>query len=426
MTIHDPCAVRFEGRIHEAVRNLVERSGVKVEEMPHHGRNALCCGEGGSAGLLSPEFAEKWSSIRQGEAGDRRIITYCAGCANHLGKATPTGHVLDLIFEPEATLSGKERVSGAPITYWNRIRLKQWFKKNLDSEVTRERTFHGKEPTGKRNLVVRLFILSLIAGAVLAVRMTGAATFLEQETLRNAIQGYGILAPLLYMLLYAIAPVLFLPGLPITIAGGMLFGPFWGVVYTISSSTLGACLAFLVSRYLARDWVEAKLKSPRWRKLDEEVHRHGWKVVALTRLIPLFPFNLLNYAFGLTKVKFLHYAAATFLFMLPACIAFIVFSSSLLEVIRGNISPAFLIGLALVILVTVIPMLYQRRRKMIRFLQIHNNHPHRFCHEKEVSMKILRRAFFPLIVALTFLVTVQISTAQETKFPHQGKSIDRR
>jgi uncharacterized membrane protein YdjX (TVP38/TMEM64 family) len=151
-----------------------------------------------------------------------------------------------------------------------------------------------------------------------------------------------------------------LPGIPLTIIGGILFGPFWGVVYTITSATAGACVAFLISRYVARRWIANRLQSPRWRRLDEGVEKHGWKIVAFTRVVPLFPFNLLNYAFGLTKIKFLHYAVTTFLCMLPACIAFIVFSSSLLDLLRGRISPAFIVGLGLVVLVSLIPLFYQR------------------------------------------------------------------
>jgi uncharacterized membrane protein YdjX (TVP38/TMEM64 family)/Fe-S oxidoreductase len=363
VTIHDPCAVRFEGAIHGAVRNLAEEKGLMVDEMPHHGKKTLCCGEGGAVGFLSPALAKNWCSLRKEEAQGRTIITYCAGCANFLGGVIPTRHILDLLFDPDDTLSGRVKVSRAPITYWNRIRLKSRFKKNLDSAVTRERTFSAESKAGRGRLVWRILMVTLMVAAIAAVRMTSATRYLEQETLRTLIQSYGLLGPLLYMFIYTVAPVLFLPGLPITIVGGLLFGPFWGVVYTITSATLGACLAFLVSRYLARDWVARKLRSPRWRRLDEEVERHGWKVVAFTRLIPLFPFNLLNYAFGLTKVKFLHYAVATLVCMLPACIAFIVFSSSLLDVVRGRISPAFLIGLALVVVVSLIPVLYQRRRK---------------------------------------------------------------
>ena len=360
VTIHDPCAVRFEAPAHSAVRSLVTRLGLTTEEMPHHREKTLCCGEGGFVGCILPDLSKRWGAARKEEANGRRMITYCAGCTNHLNGITPTSHVLDLLFEPKATLAGKAKVSRAPITYLNRLRLKSQFKKLIDAKVNRERTFKAGEETKKGGVAKRLAFLFAILAVILVVRFTGVTQYLQQETLRQWIQGYGVLAPVIYMLIYTIAPALLLPGLPITIVGGILFGPFWGVIYTITSATLGACFAFLVARYIARDWVEGKLVSPRWRRLDEGVRNHGWKVVAFTRLIPLFPFNLLNYAFGLTKVKFLHYAITTFICMLPACIAFIVFSSSLLDVIRGKISLAFIAGLGLIILVSVIPLFYRR------------------------------------------------------------------
>ncbi|MCE5335144.1 MAG: VTT domain-containing protein, partial [Desulfobacteraceae bacterium] len=363
VTIHDPCAIRFEEQIHGAVRELIARKGLAVSEMAHHGKKTLCCGEGGSVGFLSPELSKKWASTRQAEAQGRMMITYCAGCANALGGGNPTGHILDLLLEPQQTLAGKAEVTRAPWTYLKRIRLKKKLQREMNPAVSRERTFSAEKKKSPAGLFIRLGILLLLIGGVWAVRSTGASGYLDQEALRNLIQSYGLLAPLFYMLVYALAPALFLPGLPITVAGGILFGPFWGVVYTITSSTVGACVAFLISRYLARDWIERKLRSPRWKRLDEEVERHGWKVVALTRLIPLFPFNLLNYAFGLTKVKFLHYAAATFFCMLPACIAFIVFSSSLLDLIRGRVSPTFIAGICLIILVSLIPVFYRKRQK---------------------------------------------------------------
>jgi uncharacterized membrane protein YdjX (TVP38/TMEM64 family) len=168
------------------------------------------------------------------------------------------------------------------------------------------------------------------------------------------------LAPAIYILIYSLAPVLFLPGLPITIVGGIAFGPLWGVVYTITGATIGASLAFLVARYGARDWISAKLTGQKWEKLDSEVAQHGWKVVAFTRLIPAFPFNLLNYAFGLTRISFIPYAVTSFICMLPGCIAFIVFSSSLLGLITGKVSPTALIGIVLIVLVSLIPVLYRK------------------------------------------------------------------
>ncbi len=358
VSVHDSCAVRFEESIHIAVRELVKKMGLKIEEMPHSSRKTVCCGEGGSVGFISQDFAKTWGMIRKNEADGRRLVTYCAGCANFLDSMTPTSHVIDLVFETEKAISGKAKVSKPPITYLNRLRLKKYFRKELNGAVTRERTYTPVKE--KSSSLKRFILLSIIIIAIFAIRYADLTRYLDQNTLKELIKGYGILAPLIYMSIYTIAPALFLPGLPITIVGGILFGPFWGVIYTITSATAGACLAFLISRYIARDWIEKKLRSPRWRKLDDGVEKHGWKIVAFTRLIPLFPFNLLNYAFGLTKIKFSHYAITTFICMLPACIAFIVFSSSLLDLVKGKVSRNFMLGLVLIVLVSMIPVLYNR------------------------------------------------------------------
>jgi uncharacterized membrane protein YdjX (TVP38/TMEM64 family)/Fe-S oxidoreductase len=358
VTVHDPCPLRFSLAVHAAVRSLVKKQGLTIEEMPHHGESAVCCGEGGFVACLSPDLSAQWKGLCKDEAAGRRMITYCAGCTNHLDGITPTSHIVDLLWEPQATMAGNVGVTKAPFTYLNRLKLKRTFKRRITAPITRERTFAGDGGDKKTGMMKRTLLLGVIAAMILAFRLTGAARYLDQETLRQWIEGYAGLGPFVYMLIYALAPSLLLPGLPLTIAGGVLFGPFWGVVYTIIGSTIGACLAFLVARYVARDWVERKLRSPKWRRLDDGVEKHGWKVVAFTRLIPLFPFNLLNYAFGLTRIKFLHYAVATFFCMLPACVAFIVFSSSLLDLLKGKISLPFVAGLGLVILVSLIPLFY--------------------------------------------------------------------
>jgi uncharacterized membrane protein YdjX (TVP38/TMEM64 family)/Fe-S oxidoreductase len=360
VTVHDPCTLRFAPPVHEAVREILQGMGLTVEEMRHRGATTLCCGEGGAVNFVAPELAETWRSLRKQEAKGRNMITYCAGCANFLDGVSPTSHLLDLMLEPAAALSGKAAVSKAPLTYWNRLRLKARFKNTIDAPITRERTFVLQEQGKSRNKVLRLLLIMLVIGAIAAIKFTGVSRYLEQETLRQLISAYGALAPVVYMLFYSVAPSLFLPGLPITIVGGVLFGPFWGVVYTITGSTIGACVAFLISRYLARSWIQQKLAGSRWRKLDQGVERNGWKVVAFTRLIPLFPFNLLNYALGLTRIPFAHYAITTFFCMLPACIAFIVFSSSLLDMIKGKISLEFAVGAVLIVMVSAIPFLYRR------------------------------------------------------------------
>lgn len=360
VTIHDPCALRFEEPIQSAVRKLVSRQGLAITEMPHSGKRTLCCGEGGSVGFVSPEISKKWSELRKQETNGTRVMSYCAGCVNLLDTTTPSSHILDLLFEPETTMNGQAKAAKPPLTYINRLKLKRHLKKTLKNSISREREFKTEESSIAGGKATQIILSLLIIGALIIVRITGAHQYLDQEAFRQLVQAYGAFGPVIYMLIYTIAPALFLPGLPITIAGGILFGPLWGVIYTITSATLGACVAFLISRYLARDWIESKLKGSKWRRLDQGVERHGWKVVAFTRLIPLFPFNLLNYAFGLTKIKFSHYATATFVCMLPGCVAYIVFSSSLLEVLRGNISTDFIIGVILVVLVSLIPFIYRR------------------------------------------------------------------
>ena len=360
VTVHDPCVIRNSGQVHRAVRTLLQSQGLTVEEMPHSGRTTVCCGKGGAVDMLNPDLAESWGKLRKNEAAGRRIITYCAGCVQALGGHTPTNHLVDVIFSPQKTLAGKKKGAGAPITYLNRLLLKRAYKRKEGISVTRERTFTLDRGQTKKRSFKPLLFLTLLVAVVAGVHLSGAAHHLQQGTLQSLIGSYGPLAPALYILIYALAPVLFLPGLPITIVGGIVFGPVWGVVYTITGATIGASLAFLVARYGARDWIAAKLTGPKWERLDSEVAVHGWKVVAFTRLIPAFPFNLLNYAFGLTKISFAHYVVTSFICMLPACIAFIVFSSSLLGLIKGNVSSTTILGIGLIVLVSLIPVAYRR------------------------------------------------------------------
>ncbi|MEE9542946.1 MAG: TVP38/TMEM64 family protein [Thermodesulfobacteriota bacterium] len=208
-------------------------------------------------------------------------------------------------------------------------------------------------------IVLIVFVLALF----FAFRYFDLKAYLDEENLQNWIAGFGLLAPLVYILIYSIAPALMLPGLLITVVGGVLFGPLWGVVYVIIGATIGAGVAFQVARLMGRDFIEArviKAKSARWAELDAQVEQNGWKIVAFTRLIPLFPFNFLNYAFGLTRVRFSTYLWASFVFMLPGAAAYVIFSSSFLNLLKGQISKEFVIGIPLVVIVSLIPIVYKK------------------------------------------------------------------
>jgi len=215
--------------------------------------------------------------------------------------------------------------------------------------------------TRPKPTVIRPLIFLLLILAVVAMQYFHLEQYLDEERLRQFGAAHRVLLPLLYLAVWTVGP-LFLPGLPITLAGGVLFGPVWGVVYTAIGSTVGAGLVFLVARYLARDWVASKLAGTRLTSLDDQVARHGWKIVAFTRLVPVFSYSLLNYAFGLTRISFRSYLAATFVCMLPATTAFVYFSSNLLNLVHGRISRGLIIGVILVLIVTLIPVIYKWRK----------------------------------------------------------------
>ena len=163
-----------------------------------------------------------------------------------------------------------------------------------------------------------LILLVLLAGIVAAFLLRER---LSVEALTDLVGQLGWLAPLAFIAGYAIATVFFLPGVLFTLAGGVLFGPFYGTLYNLTGATLGATLAFLLARFLAYDWV-AQRTGKRLRQLVEGVEEEGWRFVAFVRLVPLFPFNLLNYALGLTRIPLMQYVLTSFIFMAPGGAAY--------------------------------------------------------------------------------------------------------
>ncbi len=163
-----------------------------------------------------------------------------------------------------------------------------------------------------------LLLMIIIAGIGLVVHYREQ---IHPVTIQEWVEGFRLWGPLVFMVLYAFGTILFLPGLVFTLAGGALFGPFCGTLYSLSAATAGATLAFLIARYIAGDWV-ARQAGGRLKQLLDGVEREGWKFVAVTRLVPLFPFNLLNYGFGLTPIPWHHYVLASFVCMAPGAFAY--------------------------------------------------------------------------------------------------------
>lgn len=186
----------------------------------------------------------------------------------------------------------------------------------------------------QRNLPRLLIGVAISAAIVIAI--VNRSRF-DPEALDAWLSGLGLWAPAVYIAVYAIATVVFLPGSILTLLGGALFGPFLGSVLSLVGATIGATLAFVVARYMASDWIAKKAGGPLKRLIDG-VEAEGWRFVALVRLVPLFPFNLTNYVLGLTRINLWHYIVASFVCMAPGAIAYTWLGHAGREAIEGNTS----------------------------------------------------------------------------------------
>jgi uncharacterized membrane protein YdjX (TVP38/TMEM64 family) len=221
----------------------------------------------------------------------------------------------------------------------------------------------------RRTRLIRLAVLVLaLAAIIVVVRLTGLTSLLSLDNLgrlRDYIESFGPAAPLVFILGYAVATVAFLPGTPLTLLAGLAFGPVLGTIYVMVGATMGLTLAFLVARYAARglvaSWVE---ENERLQRLDGEVERQGWRILVITRLVPLFPFNLQNYAYGLTKIGLGTYVLVSAICITPGVIAYTFAGGS---VTSGDLTRTFIyLGIAAVffVLLSLIPGWLRRRARV--------------------------------------------------------------
>jgi uncharacterized membrane protein YdjX (TVP38/TMEM64 family) len=217
---------------------------------------------------------------------------------------------------------------------------------------------------------IRLAILALLIAAIAAgLALLPVKDYLAR--LLESIESVGPWGPVVLAGVYAVACVLFVPGSVLTLGAGLLFGVVYGAIAVSIGSVLGATAAFLVGRTLLRGPIEKRIAAyPRFQAIDRAVGRQGFKIVLLTRLSPIFPFNLLNYAFGLTNVRLWQYVLASWIGMIPGTIMYVYLGSalkSLAEVAAGSPEGGvsqkvfFAVGLVMTIVATVVITRIARR-----------------------------------------------------------------
>jgi uncharacterized membrane protein YdjX (TVP38/TMEM64 family) len=184
------------------------------------------------------------------------------------------------------------------------------------------------------------------------------------------ISGLGPTGGVLYGVFYVIAALLFVPGLPLTLGAGYLFGFLWGTILVSAASTAASGLAFLIARYLARPSIEKLArKNPKFDAIDRAIAKSGWKVVVLLRLSPLVPFSLSNYLYGLTAVRLGPYLLASWIAMLPATFLYVSLGAAGHRLGQGRARSPWewaLLGLGLAATVAVTILLTRLARKELQ------------------------------------------------------------
>jgi uncharacterized membrane protein YdjX (TVP38/TMEM64 family) len=209
-----------------------------------------------------------------------------------------------------------------------------------------------------RRIIVATIVL---AAGVAAIRLLPVERWLLDLVVR--VRAAGIPGIFVFVAVYVLATVLFVPGAILTLGAGFAYGVVLGTPIVWAAANAGAALAFVLGRTVARDWIAARMaRNPRFAAIDRAVGEQGFRIVLLTRLSPVFPFNVLNYAFGLTRVRFRDYAMGSLVGMVPGTIMYVYLGSlvtSLTELAAGRPGGGiagrifYLAGLAATVVATV-------------------------------------------------------------------------
>lgn len=182
----------------------------------------------------------------------------------------------------------------------------------------------------KKNPLKIILVVIVLAALIFGLMKSGALEYLkDREKLEALIKGLGVWGPIAYIGMYALVTITCVSVLPLTLAGGLIFGAVMGVVYTAIGACFGLSLAFLIARYIARKPIENRFgQTEAFKKINDGVKNEGWFILATTRLLPVFPFGIQNYVYGLTPISFIQYSVLSTIFILPGTSVFVLLAGA--------------------------------------------------------------------------------------------------
>ena len=206
-------------------------------------------------------------------------------------------------------------------------------------------------------IILAIGLFCIIATVIGIAFLSG----IDRSQLQLWLQQMGIWAPVLYILIYSIATICILPSTPLNLTGGAIFGAVWGTVWTSIAAILAAVLAFGFSRTIGRSFVAQKLAG-KWESIDREMQQGGFFYMFAIRLLPLIPYGIVNFAAGLTSIKFRDYFLGTLLGTVPGILPFVMMGAGLTALKQGDVLP-LLVGLALTGMLVGTATWYRRRTR---------------------------------------------------------------
>lgn len=214
----------------------------------------------------------------------------------------------------------------------------------------------------EQKTIFRIVKFSLFAGIIIFgyafLRFSRCSEYLDHERLKTFIASWGESAPLIFIGISAFRPIILFPASILTVVAGLLFGSITGTIYAVFGSTLGAVVAYFFSKLLGSGFVHL-LFGNQLLRIESPLHEQGVRIIFFLRLIPIIPFDMVNYASGLVKVNFLNYLTGTFLGLIPATFAYTFLGESL----KKLYSFQFFLSIIFFVLLIYFPILYEKKRK---------------------------------------------------------------